>query len=362
MQPAEQHDAGKQPEERPGWATARQYADVLMQRMDAILTGQVTAGGPEFRRLAASFREFRDELAGLDWEEAARDLGEQRAEQRGFERGRASVSRLPHQRHAAPARRPAWLRAVPGGKAVLSAGVLGVVVQLARRCWGAHAPAAAKAALARSIAHPVLAMAGAGTAAAVLVTGAVVVQQAPCVPKSGTTAAAAGNPGASDWGTRVTGPSSSPRFLVAVTRGKTDARSARPIPSGPPALVLAPSPSASPSALPSPSASPAPSGPAALSAPPAALDLTNGPATFTLTATGTGWVAWSITTAGSDLDFSATHGVLQAGQTATITVSADPAQALDGDTNAVFDVNNIPVPVILPPLPAVAAVPSPSPS
>jgi hypothetical protein len=80
-------------------------------------------------------------------------------------------------------------------------------------------------------------------------------------------------------------------------------------------------------------------------------------AAITLSASGAGWVSWRISTTGPDLDFSATHGVLQAGQSVVLTVSVDPAQSLDGNTQQAFEINGQQVTVALPPL-VPAAVPS----
>jgi hypothetical protein len=125
---------------------------------------------------------------------------------------------------------------------------------------------------------------------------------------------------------------------------------------------------ASPSSVPPPAAAgPDPSSSSAAAAGPAVLqvpvsvDLSSGmPQTISLTATGYGWVAWRIKPGGPDLDFSATHGVLQAGQTATVTVSLDVTQ--DGATVQTFDVNGQPVTATLQdPDTAATATDSPSP-
>jgi len=87
------------------------------------------------------------------------------------------------------------------------------------------------------------------------------------------------------------------------------------------------------------------------------LDLSAVPqATVTLTASGSGWVSWSVTTTGTDLDFSKTSGVLAAGQSYQLTVSLDPSQ--DGLTAQTFEVNGTQITVGLPlPLPAVSPDP-----
>ena len=90
--------------------------------------------------------------------------------------------------------------------------------------------------------------------------------------------------------------------------------------------------------------------------------------TITLSATGTGWVPWKVDTWDAatgvnqaDLDFSATHGVLQAGESAEVTVTIDPAQALDGDTQEVFTIGGVSVTATLPAI-VQAVVPTVAPS
>jgi hypothetical protein len=126
------------------------------------------------------------------------------------------------------------------------------------------------------------------------------------------------------------------------------------------------SPSLLPSTLPSPAgsspaappASSAPAGPAVLTVSTSGLDLSAvSQATVILTASGSGWVSWSVATTGTDLVFSATHGVLAAGQTATITVSLASSQ--DGLAAQVFTIGGQQVTVTLP-LPVVVPAPSAS--
>ena len=93
---------------------------------------------------------------------------------------------------------------------------------------------------------------------------------------------------------------------------------------------------------------PSPSGRPVIQLDATAIDLTGASsATVTITATGnTGWTSWHVDAGGSDLDFSSTHGVLQAGQSYTLTISLDATQ--DGGTQQTFDVNGQQVTVSLP--------------
>ena len=169
--------------------------------------------------------------------------------------------------------------------------------------------------------------------------------------------------------------SSSPlRLIGSVSRPGLDAKTATGnLPGGlPPELPSCcyyqppPSSQASAQQQPQPSASSAPAGHATLSVPVSGIDLSSGtPQTIVLTATGTsGWVSWRVDTrdpltgaAQADLDFSATHGVLPAGGNVTLTVSVDPAQAQDGNTQETFTINGESVTATLP-----APPPAPSPA
>ncbi len=89
------------------------------------------------------------------------------------------------------------------------------------------------------------------------------------------------------------------------------------------------------------------------------LDLSNPldpQVTFTITASGGGWASWRISTAGTDLDFSPSSGVLQAGGSVTVTVSLAPS--LDNLTQQTFTVAGQQVTVALP-LPVPVVLPSP---
>lgn len=124
----------------------------------------------------------------------------------------------------------------------------------------------------------------------------------------------------------------------------------------------APDPSSSASSSPSPAAS-VQAGPAQISVSTPSLDLSIlQSVTFQVIATGSGWSSWSVSTTGSDLDFSPSHGILQAGQSVTVTVKVDPAQLLDGNSLQSFTIGTNLVTVTLPgpvPVPSVSApVPS----
>jgi len=204
-----------------------------------------------------------------------------------------------------------------------------------------------------SRAHRIAAAAAALTSTAA-VGGALVVTvpgitHAPAGPSGGTYSTVPG------WHTSAV-PLPDPTLIAKVTHPQTLSRGARrdrqsltPLPpaaSPPPSSPSASQPSAGAS---SSSAAPAATGgPAALQVPIDAIDLSSTPqAMITLTATGdSGWVSWHISTSGSDLDFSSSHGVLRAGQTVEITVSLDATQ--DGNATQEFTINGQPVTVTLP--------------
>ena len=105
-------------------------------------------------------------------------------------------------------------------------------------------------------------------------------------------------------------------------------------------------------------------GPATLTVSAASLDLSNPldpTTTFSITASGGGWASWRIGTAGTDLEFSPSSGVLQAGGSVTVTVSLAPS--LDNLTQQTFSVAGQQVTVALPlpvPVPSVSPVVSAS--
>ena len=113
-------------------------------------------------------------------------------------------------------------------------------------------------------------------------------------------------------------------------------------------------------------------GPAVLTVSTSSLDLSGGVSqTFTITASGGGFASWHVDSTGPDLDFSPSSGVLEAGESATVTVSVDAAQALDGNLSATFSISTGPGSVVqsvtvslppLPPLPVPSAVASAVPS
>jgi hypothetical protein len=249
---------------------------------------------------------------------------------------------------------------------------IAVAVLLLRRTIGRHPVlAAAKTALA---AHRIAALttslvAAGGTAAVLTVTALAPSAALPFTGPDGAPAPAASIEAAT--------PVSSPIALLVThpkskhsAKGKTLLASAGAI--QPPYYVPASGSSSASSSQPSSSAA-VQAGPATLSISAASLDLSLTPqATFTISATGSGWASWHISTSGTDLDFSPAHGVLQAGQSVQVTVSLDPSQ--DGLTSQAFTVDgqtvtvNLPLPV---PVPSVSASPvvsipplgaSPSPS
>jgi hypothetical protein len=108
-----------------------------------------------------------------------------------------------------------------------------------------------------------------------------------------------------------------------------------------------------------------------LSADTTSLDLSGAATsgTVTVTASGSGWAAWHVDTAGTDLTFTPDHGVLAAGGQATIVVGLASSQ--DGQVAQSFTVAGVTVTVALPvpaPLPSPADTttpgdtPSPAPS
>ena len=245
---------------------------------------------------------------------------------------RAAARRIP--------REARWLKVVPGF--VLAAGI------------------GLKAALKAAWVHPAATAAAAATGTGVAVLAAVVA----VVPGANAhehPPAAASIPG---WHTTATPiPSTGPSIAAFVSTPKLpklDAKSGAASPSSlPPFTYYAPPPSSPPSAA---AAQSPPSAPAASAAVPAtlqvsttAIDLSSGlPATITLSATGTaGWVSWRISTRDpqtqarqADLDFSPSHGVLQAGEIVTVTISLDTTQ--DGAVQEVFSIAGQQVTATLP--------------
>ena len=160
------------------------------------------------------------------------------------------------------------------------------------------------------------------------------------------------------WHTTATPiASASPAALHGAARPKLDAKSAGSSLPGTPLPWYEYDPtSSSPSQLPSTQQSQAAAStatPPVLAVSATSIDLTGTmSATVTLTAVGgSGWVSWRVDPGGTDLDFSATHGILAAGQSCTLTVSLDSAQ--DGLLSQAFTIDGQQVTVALPPLPAV---------
>jgi hypothetical protein len=222
-----------------------------------------------------------------------------------------------------------------------------------------HAVTAAKGAahahrIAAALTAVTLAGAGAGAGAELIQIGTA---QSPYGASAG--------PGASvpGWHTSATPiPSSSP-IALAVTHpkakhGSKEGKTLLYATAPPPYSAAAQDPASTPAGASASSAASVAAGPAVLSVGTDAIDLTNvTSATVTLTASGSGWVSWHITTSGTDLDFSATHGVLQAGQSVQVTVSLDPSQ--DGLSSQTFEIAGQQVTVTLPgPAPDPSATPS----
>jgi hypothetical protein len=273
----------------------------------------------------------------------------------GYDEGYAAASRqrVPRARHAAT-RNPLLnvvrvLVPVAGGAALVL-----------RRSLGRHpAVAAAKASLtAHKIAAATTSLVAAGGTAAVLTVSGL----GPNVTLPWTAASPqASVPG---WHTSaVPFPSSSPVADLTKPKARHDsdgkhllAAAGVPAPSWTSAPYPAPSSSSPPSSAP---ASTAPAGPAVLTVGATSLDLSAVPqAVVTLTATGAGWVSWSVTTTGTDLDFSKKSGVLAAGQSYQLTVSLDPSQ--DGLTAQTFEIAGAQVTVTLPlPVPVPTVSPDP---
>jgi hypothetical protein len=233
------------------------------------------------------------------------------------------------------------------------------------------APAAGHGTVTKAISLKAALLAAAVPATGVLVVGAVVITHAGAGSSGGSHGSGGPDPAASVSASASPFPSSS---LAGLTKPKPKhagngkhllASAGLPLPVYTSAADPA---SSSPASSPSPAVS-VQVGPAVLTGIPASLDLSSGvPETFTLTATGAGWVSWRVSTTGTDLDFSPAHGVLQAGGTATVTISLDASQ--DGLTSQVFTIDGQTVTVSLPlpvPVPTESVsipplVPSPSPS
>ena len=305
-------------------------------------------------------------------EEAGRRLAGQAAFEAGVAEGEARAAarmKLPRQRGARHAA-PAWQQ--------LPLKLIRALVPVAAAPWAA-AEILGRHALGRGAAlnltaHTVRVAAAvtAGSAAtALVITGAVAVTHDATSP-SGSPGGQGAAPAASVEAA-VPVPSDSPSIAAFVTRPKAKAGKGKTLLSSSagmlPAYVTEPAPAPSSSSsspdTPAPASSSA-AGPAALTVSTTAIDLSGAStsAVITLSATGTGFVSWKVDTWDAetgvrqdDLDFSAMRGVLQAGESAEVTVSLDPSQATDGDLTEVFTIGGVSVTAALP-----ASAPQPSPS
>ena len=356
-------EAGGDPAAGTGCEQLRDRMDPLISQAAAILDGlerdplrQDMAG-----RLSRDVAAWREARSWLDSHVMADELlaaAVNRAEQRGFERGLAAA-RAPGQRkgrHASASLPQRALRIVTGIAGAL--GLTGVLRHLLA------ASPAVKGAVAVSL------------TAVTLTAGAVAVIPGASIPLPfGASPAGTPAPAASIEAAVPVVPPSSVRLIRAVTspgaKPGLDAKSgsaagssgAAPVPPS----VSYPPPSSSPSS-PSSQSSAQPAGPAVLTVSTTAVDLTTATsATITISATGSGWASWSVSTWDpqtqsnqTDLDFSPSHGVLQAGQSVTITVSLDAGYA-GVDALETFTVAGASVTATLPGSQP-AASPSPAPT
>ena len=238
------------------------------------------------------------------------------------------------------------------------------------------APVAAFAAVGHRVVHVKLAAAVAAVGGSAVIGGTLVT----AVPAI--THAAAGTPGGTSstvpgWHTSAIPLTPQERQYETELTTARERRHGRSSASASSSLPLAPYPPAAgttpaspPSSQPSQPSSPA--GPAQLTVSTTAIDLSSATtAEVTLSATGSGWASWRVDAGGqTDLDFSATHGVLQAGQSVTVTVSLDATQ--DSAATETFTIGGQSVTASLPaaPQPSVApaaattdpAIPSEAPS
>jgi hypothetical protein len=343
--------AGGEPAGQEGCAAMRYQMAAFLAEFGAIITAiERDPDRPDNgRRMNLLTSELRRACAKMDGHVLGEPLiaaVEAQAYQRGRADERAAGARVPGQR-ARHASQRSWMPRLVQG--IIPAGSLGAALRGSlRHSWVAHHAVAAT-------------MAGAGTVA---VLTAAVTLAPPSVTHvfSGGTAGAP-NPAASiESAVPIPSPSSPLRLVAGVThpRPRLDADSSGAVTPVPWYAYNPPAASGAPSQQP-PAAAP-PAGPAVLevSAPAAGLSLTTSltSATVTLSATGSGWVAWHVDAGGPDLDFSADHGVLAAGQSYQLVVTVDPAQATDGNTAQTFSVNGTQVTAALPP--QVAVVPSPA--
>ena len=358
--------------DRTGCELVRQRADTLLAEFAALMADVAAdPDRPDLARrmslLTAALREQRAWLAGHVLADEYAGAIEARAEARGYQRGLAAAT-APGQRKGRHAtQRSNVLLNVVRVLAPVAAGAGWLL-----RHAGRHPAAAVKASLA---AHKVIAAASvsalaAGVPAAVLTVTALGPAATP--PGAGSAGSQASVPGWHTSAVPFPDPSLIARNVTHTLSGhaRKDSQELAPVP----LAVITPS-SAAP-------ATPASSSPASSSAPPAgpptltvtapdgqvltsgdaaALDLSSGnPVTLTLNASGTGgWVSWRVRTYGTDLDFSSRGDILRGGQSDTLTVSVDPAQAADGDAQQVFYLDGVRITVNLP-APVVTPTPDPS--
>jgi hypothetical protein len=342
-------------------AKADGYLDICAGVMAAIEAGRVD---PELvhrvPHLTATGRELRTKLdhASLLLALREEEVAWIRADERQRIRGAVPRQRKSRQQEGRHARSGAVLKLAPaiavGGALLRRSLTRRPVLAALRTSLTAH-----KVAMAASSA-----VAAGGTAAVLTVTA---LGPHVTLPYTGPSSAAPA-PAASIFGAVPIPLPSSSLIAQDVTHPETitarkDLGSRTPV--SPSSLPTLPSPAGSSPAA--PSASSAPAGPAVLTVSTSGLDLSAvSQAAVILTASGSGWVSWSVATTGTDLVFSATHGVLQAGQSATITVSLASSQ--DGLAAQVFTIGGqqvtvaLPLPVVIPAPSASAVLPSLLPS
>ena len=338
----------------PGPRDLRAEAAVLIDQAGALLM-QLT-GQPENDRLVSELVmagvRFGQLATALDADAAARlaEAGRDDIATAGFDAGRAYERKLITQERKAPGRHAAARR---GLRVVQGIAIAGVALREAlRHSWAAHPVATAAA--------------GVGTAAVLTATVAVAPNVSLTHPFGASPGTSASAPGWEGSASPVSSPSQ--RLIAAVvTKPKADAAKAGKLTASSsltpsvPSLVLPSATGSSASAGPQPGqdapAAPAsPAGPATLSVSmDGSPDLSVAPSvTVTISASGSGWATWKVDAGGSDLDFSAKHGVLQAGQSATITVTSDAVQ--DGAAVQTIDVagTSFTITLPLPPAPVVS--------
>jgi hypothetical protein len=358
--------AGEDAAPEAGCGHLRHRADALLDQFAALMAD--VAADPDrpdlARRMAlltAAFREDRAELAGHVFADSYADAIEARAEQRGFERGRAAeraAAAVPAQRRARPAspsQRSFFPRLVQGAVPI---GGIGAVLRASRGAlrhpWIAH-HAAALGAGATGV-----------TAATVLVAStALTGSPLPGIPSSGG-ASGTPAPAASIYSATPMYLPSLPPAAALAGRPKLDASSSRrealaDLATRPPTTPApAPAPAASGTAAQqSPASSPLPAA-GTLQADTTAVDLgTLYAGQVTLTAVG-GPVSWGAVPSSAKVVLSATQGTLAAGGSFTLGISVSAAAQLNAGTATVHIYPGIVIEVTwlaAPPPPAAASSP-----